>query len=119
MVLDSPHLAVLLAILAGLAFACGPLAASWLVAPRARGGALGEPYECGVPAHGPGQARLVLPALTYALVFLAFEVDVLYLFPMAVSGDARTSLLAVGELLLFLGVLAGALVYFRKKGMFA
>ena len=54
----------------------------------------------------------------YALIFLAFEVDVLYLFPVAVAYGDTVGLSAFFKVFVFLFVLALAVVFFYAKGVF-
>ncbi len=111
--------AILLFFVGGLLFAGGPLLAGLLLAPRAKGGAMGEPFECGVPTHGQAWARFSINYYVYALIFLAFEVDILYLFPVAASyGTTPGNLSSTVKLLVFIAVLAAAIVYFTRKGVF-
>ena len=110
--------AILLFFAGGVLFAVGPLAAGLVLAPRARGGALAETYECGVPTHGPTWVRFGINYYFYALIFLAFEVDILYLFPVAAAYASPQGLATTCKLLVFLAVLAAAVVYFMRKGVF-
>jgi NADH-quinone oxidoreductase subunit A len=112
------HAAILLFFLGGLLFASGPLMAGLVLAPRAKGGAMGEPFECGVPTHGQAWARFNINYFVYALIFLAFEVDILYLFPVAASYGTPQGLSSTIKLLIFIAVLAAAIVYFTRKGVF-
>lgn len=110
--------AILLFFLGGLLFAGSTLVGGILLAPRAKGGAMGEPYECGVPTHGQAWARFSINYYVYALIFLAFEVDILYLFPVAASYGTPQGLGSAIKLLVFIAVLAAAIVYFARKGVF-
>ncbi len=112
------HLALILFLVAGFLFAAGPLVASMLLAPRAKGGAIDIPYECGMPPHGMSWVRFGINYYFYALIFLAFEVDILYLFPIAVFYPESKGWLPLIKLLIFLFVLAVSLVYFWRKGVF-
>jgi NADH:ubiquinone oxidoreductase subunit 3 (subunit A) len=118
MLLTWLNVAIVLFFLGGIAFAGGPLLASLLVAPKARGGAIGEPYECGVPTHGPTWTRFGINYYFYALIFLAFDVDVLYLFPVAAYYAKSEGWLPFFKVLLFLAVLAAPAGYFWRKGVF-
>ncbi len=111
--------AILLFFLGGVLFAAGPLLAGVLLAPRARGGALAEPYECGVPTHGGAWGRFGINYYIYALIFLAFEVDILYLFPIAALFGVPQGAGAAVKLLIFIAVLAAAIIYFMFKGVFS
>ncbi len=112
------HLALILFLVAGFLFAAGPLIASLLFAPKAKGGALDIPYECGMPPHGMSWVRFGINYYFYALIFLAFEVDILYLFPIAVFYPESMGWMPLIKLLIFLFVLAVSLVYFWRKGVF-
>jgi len=110
--------ALLLFLGAGVLFCAGPLVASILLAPRSRGGDLGLPYECGIQPHGPARVRFGINYYFYALIFLAFDVDVLYLFPVAVFYPASQGWAIFWELAFFLGILVLAVLYFWRKGVF-
>jgi NADH-quinone oxidoreductase subunit A len=119
MVFNGFQAAILLFFVGGLLFASGPLVAGMVLAPRAKGGAMGEAFECGVPTHGEAWARFSINYYVYALIFLAFEVDILYLFPVAASyGTTPGGLSSTIKLLIFIAVLAAAIVYFSRKGVF-
>ena len=110
--------AIFLFITGGFLFAGGPLILSWLVAPRAKGGDMGMPYECGMKPHGRAWNQFGISYYIYALLFLAFEVDVLYLFPVAVWYPHEQGMEAFFKVDVFLGVLALAIIYFWRKGVF-
>lgn len=118
MVFSWLNVAIVLALMAGLAFASGPLIGSLLLAPKARGGELKTPYECGVRPYGSAKVRFGVNFFFYALIFLAFDVDVLYLFPVAVFYPQSEGLGDFYKLFVFLAVLALACIYFWKKGVF-
>mgnify|MGYP003613368495 FL=1 len=80
--------------------------------------AMGESYECGVPTHGNSWIKFGINYYFYALIFLAFEVDILYLFPVAAAYATPQGLAGTVKLLVFLAVLAAAIVYFMRKGVF-
>ena len=118
MVFSWLNLAVLACLAAGAAFAAGPLAASWLLAPRTRGGAFPAPYECGMVPHGPAWTRFGISYSIYALIFLSFDVDVLYLFPVAAHYPQSRGWGAFWAVAAFVAVLGLAMLYFQRKGVF-
>ena len=85
------NLAVILFLSAGALFGLAPLIGATLLAPRSKGGDIGLPYECGITPHGPARVRFGINYYFYALLFLAFDVDVLYLFPVAAFYPAGRS----------------------------
>ena len=54
----------------------------------------------------------------YALIFLAFDVDVLYLFPVALAYDKGYVIRDFIEIVIFIGILSLAIVYAWRKGVF-
>jgi len=113
------HLAIILFLLAAVVFAAGPLIASVFLSPKARGGNLSIPYECGMPPHGESWIRFGVSYYLYGILFLAFEVDVLYLFPFAVYYPLSEGWVAFWEVFIFIFVLTAAILYFFKKGVFS
>jgi NADH-quinone oxidoreductase subunit A len=112
------NLAVILFLGAGVLFGLAPLIGATLLAPRSKGGDIGLPYECGITPHGPARVRFGINYYFYALLFLAFDVDVLYLFPVAAVYPNSPGWAVFWELVVFLGILALAVVYFWRKGVF-
>lgn len=119
MVLDWLSIAILSALAGGLVLAGGPLLLALLIAPKSRGRALKDPYECGMEPHGSAWVRFGVNYYFYALIFLAFDVDVLYLFPVAVYYPSAEGLGAFFAVALFLAVLGLAVLYFWRKGVFS
>jgi len=118
MVFSWLNLGILVCLLAGLGFALGPLVLPLLLAPKSRGGDLGIPYECGIRPQGSSWTRFGINYYFYALLFLAFDVDVLYLFPVAAHYPASEGWLPLVKVFIFLFALALGCVYFWKKGVF-
>lgn len=118
MVFDLLHFAIILFLLGGAGFAMGPLAMGLLLAPRAKGGDIGMPYECGMRPHGSAWINFGISYYMYALIFIAFDVDVLYLFPVAIQYHLTEGWSAFIKLAIFLFFLFLALIYFRAKGVF-
>ena len=118
MVFDSLHLGILLFLAVGLAFPLAPLLLAAILAPRASGGDLLMPYECGMTPHGRAWGRFGINYYVYALIFIAFDVDILYLFPVSVFYNGSTGWLPFVELTFFLFFVLLAILYFRAKGVF-
>ncbi len=75
------------------------------------------PYECGVPPHGRAWGHFGMNYYVYALIFIAFDVDVLYLFPVSAFYKESVGWLAFVELTYFLFFVLLAILYFRAKGV--
>lgn len=104
----------------GIAAATAPFVISRVLRPSRRPGNIAlQPYECGIQTRGYAwDSRYGIAYYLYALIFLAFEVDVLYLFPVVAAFDTGTGTRALMLLGLFLAVLSLALIYAWKKGSF-
>ncbi|MBN2107077.1 MAG: NADH-quinone oxidoreductase subunit A [Deltaproteobacteria bacterium] len=106
--------------LCGIAAAGAPILISHLVRPRTKiSKATLQTYECGnIPFGQSWDFRHGIGFYSYALIFLAFEVDVLYLYPVATVFHKVPALRGIGVFFLFLGILALGLVYAWRKGVF-
>lgn len=118
MVFDWFHFAILLFLFIGILFAAIPLLVSLLIAPKYTGGAITSPYECGLPPHGSAWTSFGVNYYFYALIFLAFEVDILYLFPVAVYYPHSLGWIPFIKLFIFLFILGVSVIYFWRKGVF-
>ena len=118
MVFDILHFAIVVFLVGGAGFALGPLILALFIAPRAKGGDIGMPYECGMRPQGPAWTSFGISYYMYALIFIAFDVDVLYLFPVAAHYGLAEGWGAFVALCVFLFFLVLALIYFRAKGVF-
>jgi len=72
-------------------------------------------YECGIETVGDTWVQFKVQYYIFALVFVVFDVETVFLFPFAVAFNA-VSLFAVFEVTLFILVLAAGLVYVWRKG---
>ncbi len=105
-------------VLAGIGFAIAPLVLSYLVSPRDKSKCLGDTYECGMPAFGHARsARFGVYYYLYSLIFIVFEVDVLYLFPIAKIYREGVGIAGFVEIVIFVFILFMALIYAWKKGV--
>ncbi len=80
-----------------------------------------QAYECGVPPFKQmWDYRFGISYYLYALIFLAFDVDVLYLFPVATifNTDKVSAVRGISELFIFVGILSLAIIYAWVKGVF-
>ena len=107
--------------LGGLAFALGPIVIARLLAARITRQTInktGQFIECGVDPIGDAWIRYSAGYYLYALVFIAFAVDVLYLIPVAVVYNRQFAIRDFVEVVIFVGILSLVIVYAWKKGVF-
>jgi NADH:ubiquinone oxidoreductase subunit 3 (subunit A) len=73
-------------------------------------------YECGIETVGENWVQFKAQYYVFALIFLVFDVETVFLFPWAVSLN-QMGLFAVVEGIIFIGILMAGLVYAWRKGM--
>jgi NADH-quinone oxidoreductase subunit A len=110
-------------LLAGLVFAAGPFVIVHLLAARKTRNYANKTeqfVECGMDPIGDAWIRYSAVYYLYALVFVAFAVDVLFLIPVALVYDRVEGLVLRDfvELVIFVGILSLVIVYAWKKGIF-
>jgi NADH-quinone oxidoreductase subunit A len=86
-----------------------------LIAPRKPNKIKQETYECGIETVGDTWVQFRAQYLIFALVFLIFDVELVFLYPWAVAFDVLP-MFAVLEGILFIAILAAGLVYAWRKG---
>lgn len=107
--------------LGGLGFAVGPFIIATLFSPRGTRNLTkktNQLIECGMPPIGDAWIRYGIIYYLYALIFLAFDVDVLFLFPVAMAYNQAAAVSGFIEVVLFVAILTLALVYAWNKGVF-
>ena len=112
--IQSTTLAVTAA-LTGVLLVAAALIIAALVGPRSYTPKKGEPYECGIPTRGDSMAQFHVGYYLFAILFLMFDVETVFLFPWAVICRklGNGALPAVGT---FLIILVLGLAYAWKKG---
>jgi NADH-quinone oxidoreductase subunit A len=86
-----------------------------LIGPRSYNKVKGEPYECGIPTHGTSWIPVSVGFYLFAILFLMFDVETVFLYPWAVvvKEFGAAALLSIG---FFLVVLVLGLAYAWRKG---
>jgi NADH-quinone oxidoreductase subunit A len=93
-----------------------PLVFSRLVAPRKPNPIKQSTYECGIETVGDSWVQFKAQYYVFALVFLVFDVETVFLFPWALSLK-QMPLFVVLEGVLFIAILVAGLVYAWRKGI--
>ena len=102
---------------AGLSFVFLTIGAAWLLTHRNRGDAhKGLPYESGIDTYGDTHGRIGLSFYVYALLFVAFDIEVIFIYLWAI---VFRDLLIGGfvTMLVFVGILLLGLAYAWRKGV--
>ena len=73
------------------------------------------PYECGVEPIGDARDRFSVRFYIVAMLFLVFDVEVVFLFPWAIIYD-KLAIFGLVEMLIFIGILVVGYYYAWRKG---
>ena len=114
--------------LVAIGFAVSQLLVTQLIGPRKRTATKLMPYECGKDPVGSARDRYSIKFYTVAVIFLLFDIEVLFIIPFAVAfksllAQEQVSAVAFGtiafiEILVFLSTLVVGYIYVWKKGTF-
>ncbi|MGI8640195.1 MAG: NADH-quinone oxidoreductase subunit A [Pyrinomonadaceae bacterium] len=109
-------------------FAASQIVVTQIVGPRKRTATKLMPYECGKDPVGSARDRFSIKFYTVAVIFLLFDIEVLFMIPFAVAfktllAEQKISGIAFGtvaliEILVFISTLIVGFIYVWKKGIF-
>ena len=102
-------------LLGGIAFGFIVIITNWLVRPKRPGIEKEKTYECGLDTEGPTWIQFRISYFLYALIFLIFDVETIFLYPWAIAFNA-IGIFAFLEMCIFVGMLSVGLCYAWKKG---
>ena len=86
-----------------------------LIGPRSYNKVKGEPFECGIPTHGSSWIPVSIGYYLFAILFLMFDIETVFLYPWAVVVK-QYGAMAVASIGFFLLVLVFGLAYAWRKG---
>jgi NADH:ubiquinone oxidoreductase subunit 3 (subunit A) len=90
---------------------------AWLLRPKKPNRLKTSTYECGIETHGDAWSQFKAQYYLFALVFVIFDVEAVFLFPWAVAYD-RVGLFALVEAAIFILILFAGLIYaWRTKAL--
>jgi NADH-quinone oxidoreductase subunit A len=97
-------------------FPAAPVLVNALLAPRKPNYIKQQIYECGVETVGDTWVQFKVQYYIYALVFVIFDIEAVFLFPIA-AAYGQVALFAVVEIVLFIAILTAALAYAWGRGV--
>lgn len=93
------------------------LSLAWVLRPKKPNPAKNATYECGMETMGDTWVQFKAQFYLYALVFVVFDVEAIFIFPWAVAYN-QLGLYALVEMVLFIAILTGGLLYaWRKRAL--
>src|SRR5688572_33078850 len=108
-------LSLLVLILAAVLFSAGGILLSKLFVKGLVNPQKGQTYECGIPTHGTAWKQFNIGYYLFALLFLIFDVELIFLYPWA-TVVKEIGLVALIEVIIFLFLLFMGILYAHKKG---
>lgn len=99
----------------GLAWVLRPNGLAKFRRPRLSNPIQTQTYECGLETYGDTWVQFRVQYYLFALVFVIFDIETVFLFPWAVAYN-RLGLFALAEMFIFLAILVVGLVYAWRKG---
>ncbi|MCC6174723.1 MAG: NADH-quinone oxidoreductase subunit A [Chloroflexi bacterium] len=96
-------------------FPAVPLVLSYFIHPKRPNPVKLEPYESGVETIGPTHVQFRTRYYLYALIFVIFDVEVMYLFPWGVA-FGQLGIASLIKMLVFIAFLLVGLAYAWRKG---
>lgn len=118
------YIAVLMLFVLAVAATGGMIGFSVLLGQRGRRSKIKDtPYECGMIPIGEGSTRLSIKFYLVAMLFILFDIEVVFMYPWSVVyktmlADPATRNLIFGSMVSFLGILFVGYLYALKKGAF-
>lgn len=106
---------LILLLVCGIAFAAGGILLSKALAKSSFNDQKGLPYECGIPTIGTSWIQFNVGYYLFALIFLVFDVELVFMYPWAVVVK-EVGMVAFFEILVFMFILFMGLLYAWKKG---
>jgi NADH:ubiquinone oxidoreductase subunit 3 (subunit A) len=91
------------------------LVLAWLIRPHKPNRAKNETYECGMETIGQTWVQFKAAYYLFALIFVVFDVEAIFIFPWAVA-YGHLGLYSLVEMVLFVLILVGGLLYAWRKG---
>lgn len=113
--MDNEFIFVGILTLAAILLLVGGLGAAWLLRPHKPNPLKQTTYECGIETIGDTWVQFKVSYYIYALIFVVFDVEAIFLFPWAVAYN-QLPLYALFEVVLFVAILLFALIYAWRKG---
>jgi len=107
---------VALFMIVGAIIPIGAIAAGFIFSPKKPNPIKQSAYECGIEPVGDVWVQFKAQYYIFALVFLVFDVEAVFLFPWAVK-LGQLGMYAVVEGIIFISILIVGLVYTWRKGM--
>ena len=106
---------LIILIISAIAFSAGGIAVAKILVKGSNNPQKGQAYECGIPTDGSPWNQFNIGYYLFALIFLIFDVELIFLYPWAVVVK-QIGMSAFFEIIIFLFILFMGFLYAHKSG---
>lgn len=114
--LPSDFLPVVVQLALALGFVVVTMLVTHAIGPKNRGRVKDAQWECGIESVGDARAPISVKYFLIAILFVLFDVEIIFMYPWAVNFKALNWAGFV-EMVIFMGVLLGGFYYIIRKGV--
>lgn len=114
--LPSDYLPIVIQLGLALAFIVVTMIVTHMIGPKRHSQKKDDPFECGIPVQGDARTPISIKYFLIAIVFVLFDVEVIFLYPWAVNFKSL-GMLGFIEMILFMGLLLAGFYYIIRKGV--
>ncbi len=119
----SNYIPIAMLVIMAVLFAVANIVASIVIGPRLAGRTKGLPYESGMDPITPARKRFNVRFFVIAIIFLVFDVEIIFLYPWAATfaqlePGSEQGAIFLGRILFFLLTTVVAFLYAYRKGVF-
>jgi NADH-quinone oxidoreductase subunit A len=109
------YLPALVFLVLGIGIGTAFTLANYALGPKRPGKTKSEPYECGLPSEVTKSFRFGISFYLIAMLFILFDIEVVFLYPVALQLDALGTF-ALVETIIFIVLLLVALAFVWRRG---
>jgi NADH-quinone oxidoreductase subunit A len=113
--LAADYISIAAYLVVGFAFYFATISLAWVLAPHKLSDEKLSIYECGVEPIGPPWVQYRIGYYVYALLYVLFDIETVFLYPWAVV-VGQSTLFVLCEMVVFIVILAAGLVFAWREG---
>ena len=114
--LPSDYLPIFIQLGLALGFIILTMVVTHSIGPKRNSVAKDDPFECGIPVQGDARAPISIKYFLIAILFVLFDVEVIFLYPWAVN-FLKLGTAGFIQMVLFMGLLLAGFYYVIRKGV--
>lgn len=112
----SDYIPIFIQLALALGFIITTMLVTHSIGPKRHSQKKDDPFECGIPAQGDARAPISIKYFLIAILFVLFDVEVIFLYPWAVN-FLKLGTAGFIQMILFMGLLLAGFYYVLRKGV--